>query len=103
LAEGIATAIKACTGCLRHPRADCGATRRPAADYRATTGDLQELASVTVCARQPRRGALPPSRPTHSQAARAMSLPGHLTEAAWRMSALRQKRPFPGVVRFTQI
>jgi hypothetical protein len=55
------TAIKACTGCLRHPRADCGATRRPAADYRAATGDLQELASFTVRARQPRRGALPPS------------------------------------------
>src|SRR5205807_8560468 len=28
-AERIVTAIKACTGCLRHPRADCGATRRP--------------------------------------------------------------------------
>ena len=62
------TAIKACTGCLRHPRADCGATRRPASDYPAAAGDLQELASVTVCARQPRRGALPPSRHTHSQA-----------------------------------
>jgi hypothetical protein len=37
------TAIKACTGCLRHPRADCGATRRPAADYRAATGDFKSL------------------------------------------------------------
>ena len=37
------TAIKAGTGCLRHPRADCGATRRPAADYRAATGDFKSL------------------------------------------------------------
>jgi len=43
LAERIVTAIKACTGCLRHPRADCGATRRPAADYRAATGDFKSL------------------------------------------------------------
>ena len=70
------TAIKACTGCLRHPRADCGATRRPASDYPAAAGDLQELASVTVCARQPHRGAPPPSRHTHSQATRGTSLPG---------------------------
>jgi hypothetical protein len=37
------------------------------ANYRATTGDLQELASLTVYARQPHRGALRPSRHTHSE------------------------------------
>jgi hypothetical protein len=34
---------------------------------------IQELASFPVRARQPRRGALPPSRHTHSQATREMS------------------------------
>ena len=37
---------------------------------------FQELASFTVRARQPRRGALPPSRHTHCQATRGMSLSG---------------------------
>src|SRR5205085_2710658 len=40
--------IKAATGCLRHPRTDCGATAVQRADYRAATCDLQELAFVTV-------------------------------------------------------
>ena len=68
------------------------ATRRPAADYPPDAGDLQELASVTVCARQPRRVALRPSRPTHSQAARAMSLPGHLTDVS-RLAKVRFAPP----------
>jgi hypothetical protein len=85
LAERIVTEIKARTGCLRHPRADCGATRRPVADYPPAAGDLQELASVTVC-------ALRPSRPTHSQAARAMSLPGHLTDVS-RLAKVRFAPP----------
>jgi hypothetical protein len=49
-AERIVTTIKACTGCLRHSPADCGATRRPAADYRAATGNLQDLLSRSALA-----------------------------------------------------
>jgi hypothetical protein len=75
------TAIKTCTGCLRHPRADCGATRRPAADYRAATGDLQELASVTVCARQSRGTS---TVATHSQSNRARH------DSSW---ALNRRQP----------
>ena len=88
--SGSAAVIKAATGCLRHTlarTAERRAVQQP--DYPAAAGDLQELASVTVCARQPRRAALRPSRPTHSQAARAR----HFSDLVIRlaMSAHRGK------------
>ncbi len=107
--SGSAAVIKAATGCLRHTlarTAERRAVQQP--DYPAAAGDLQELASVTVCARQPRRAALRPSRPTHSQAARAMSLPGttRTSQRACRMSASGSKaeniyssRVFPSLTR----
>ncbi len=88
--SGSAAVIKAATGCLRHTlarTAERRAVQQP--DYPAAAGDLQELASVTVCARQPRRAALRPSRPTHNQAARAR----HFSDLVIRlaMSAHRGK------------
>ncbi len=101
--SGSAAVIKAATGCLRHTlarTAERRAVQQP--DYPAAAGDLQELASVTVCARQPRRAALRPSRPTHSQAARHVSSwarTGHGAMSALSLlSGVKRKLDF-GAVR----